>query len=138
MAEQSANESSLGARTWIALGIITAVALGGLIVWRVMASPRNDVRPEEAARTWGQKLELPVRGAACTMFDSDDDGYVSCVLALNGPDKVYFQGLQCGEYLSRKAGGCKPDTKNPEVHLVMEVTNKPAVAASAPAPELPR
>jgi hypothetical protein len=63
------------------------------------------------------------------MFDSDDDGYVSCVLALDGPDHVYFQGLQCGELQSRKGGGCKPDSKNPEVHLVLELQTKPTPKA---------
>jgi hypothetical protein len=60
------------------------------------------------------------------MFDSDDDGYVSCVVALDGPDRVYFQGLQCGELNSRRGGGCKPDAKNPEVHLVLELSSKPS------------
>jgi hypothetical protein len=88
------------------------------------ALPRNTVTPEDAAHAWATKLKLPYRGAACTMFDSDDDGYVSCVLALDGPDRVYFQGLQCGELNSRRGGGCKPDAKNPEVHLVLELSSK--------------
>ena len=122
------------------LSLLGTLAIAALIVWRVMAAPRNDVAPEDAARAWAEKLKLPFRGAACTMFDSDDDGYVSCVLALDGPDHVYFQGLQCGELLSHKGGGCKPDAKNPEVHLALELSSKPPGAAPSapPAPTVPR
>jgi hypothetical protein len=77
--------------------------------------------PEAAARAWGENLKLPLRGAACTMFDTDGDGYVSCVLSLDGPDRVYFQGLQCGELDSTKGGGCKVDAKNPEVKLAFDL-----------------
>jgi hypothetical protein len=108
---------------------LCALALG---VAGALGCERNEVKPEDAARQWADKLKLPVRGTACTMFDSDGDGYVSCVLALDGPDKVYFQGLQCGEFHSTKGGGCKPDQKNPEVHLVMEITSKPTVSAAPP------
>jgi hypothetical protein len=104
------------------------LAIAGGIVWYLASSPRNAVLPEDAAHAWADKLKLPYRGVACTMFDSDDDGYVSCVLALDGPDHVYFQGLQCGEMGSRKGGGCKPDAKNPEVHLVLELSTKPTDA----------
>jgi hypothetical protein len=137
MTEAKSGDGSMSIRSWVVLAILLVLGVVGFIGWRVGISPRNDVKPEDAARAWGEKLKLPVRGAACTMFDSDDDGYVSCVLALDGVDKVYFQGLQCGELFSRKAGGCKPDQKNPEVHLVMELSSKPPVASAAP-PDLPR
>ena len=42
----------------------------------------------------------------------------------NGAEKVYFQGLQCGEFRSKRAGGCKPDSKNPEVNLVLQLSTK--------------
>ena len=115
--------------------IAVVIAAVVLFFWLHLQSPRNTVMPEEAARAWAEKLKLPYRGAACTMFDSDDDGYVSCVLALDGADKVYFQGLQCGEMDSRRGGGCKPDSKNPEVNLVLEQKLSPS---SAPASTLPR
>jgi hypothetical protein len=104
--------------------VLTVAAVGGVAFWNYGRGPQNPTNPEDAARSWAEKLKLPFRGAACTMFDSDDDGYVSCVLALDGPDKVYFQGLQCGELHSRRGGGCKPDAKNPEVHLVLELSEK--------------
>lgn len=108
---------------------LAAGALVGAFLWFGAASPRNAVPPEDAARAWAEKLKLPFRGAACTMFDSDGDGYVSCVLALDGPDRVYFQGLQCGEWRSTRAGGCKVDAKNPEVKLAFDL------AARTPPPE---
>jgi hypothetical protein len=115
--------------------ITAAIVVGVLIVIAAPITwyrflPKNVVEPEVAAREWAQKLKLPYRGAACTMFDSDDDGYVSCVLALDGPDRAYFQGLQCGEMNSRRGGGCKPDVKNPEVHLVLQISSNPAPAPS--------
>ena len=137
MTEAKPAGGGVGVGTWVTLTVVLVLGIVGAIVWVSLAGPRNKVMPEEAARSWGEKLKLPVRGAACTMFDSDGDGYVSCVLGLDGPDKVYFQGLQCGEMSSSKAGGCKPDTKNPEVHLVMELSTKPPVTPTAP-PELPR
>jgi hypothetical protein len=136
MTDTKAGDTSMSVRSWVVLAVVFVLAVVGFIAWRVGISPRNDVKPDDAARAWGEKLKLPVRGAACTMFDSDDDGYVSCVLALDGSEKVYFQGLQCGELYSRKAGGCKPDVKNPEVHLVLELSTKPL--ASAILPDVPR
>jgi hypothetical protein len=117
-------ESSVSATTvWIVV-VATAVAVGAGIAWYFLSQPKNTTAPEDAARAWAEKLRLPFRGAACTMFDSDGDGYVSCVVALDGPDKVYFQGLQCGELYSRRGGGCKPDAKNPEVNLVIQIPTK--------------
>jgi hypothetical protein len=117
-----------GGGAWAAVVLVLVVGLGvtGFVVWRYAGTPMNTVQPEDAAHAWATKLKLPYRGAACTMFDSDDDGYVSCVLALDGPDRVYFQGLQCGEMGSRRGGGCKPDAKNPEVNLVLQLSSKPA------------
>jgi hypothetical protein len=114
-------------RVTLAVVLPAAICVGiGAAWWAYQSSlPRNTATPEDAARAWATKLKLPYRGAACTMFDSDDDGYVSCVVALDGPDRVYFQGLQCGELNSRRGGGCKPDAKNPEVHLVLELSSKP-------------
>jgi hypothetical protein len=129
MAEQ---ESSVSGRTigFLVVVALAAAALG--LVWYFVTQPKNKTAPEEAARAWAEKLKLPYRGAACTMFDSDGDGYVSCVVALDGPDKVYFQGLQCGELDSRKGGGCKPDSKNPEVNLVIQIPTKPAASVQEP------
>jgi flagellar basal body-associated protein FliL len=124
--------SSVSGRTIGILVVVGLVALAAGLVWYFVTQPKNTVAPEEAARAWAEKLKLPYRGAACTMFDSDGDGYVSCVVALDGPDKVYFQGLQCGELNSRKGGGCKPDAKNPEVNLVIQVPTKPAASAQEP------
>jgi hypothetical protein len=79
----------------------------------------NRVPPEDAARTWSEKLKIPFRGVACTTVDSDDDGYVSCVLSIDRGDAVpIYQGLQCAELGTTKAGGCKPDAKNPKVDIV--------------------
>ena len=113
-----------GAVGIVTVSVLGTAALAGAIYWYAARAPENPTPPEEAARGWAQRLKLPYRGAACTMFDSDDDGYVSRVLALDGPDRVYFQGLQCGELHSRRGGGCKPDSKNPEVHLVLELSTK--------------
>src|SRR5690348_5684913 len=96
MASEEPGKPTQG-RVVLLLSIVTAVAAAGGLVWHFSTAPRNRVAPEDAAHAWAEKLKLPYRGAACTMFDSDDDGYVSCVLALDGPDKVFFQGLQCGE-----------------------------------------
>jgi hypothetical protein len=118
------SESSTRFARGIVVVVLGLAVLAAGLLWAVTRGPQNPTSPEDAARGWAEKLKLPYRGAACTMFDSDDDGYVSCVLALDGPDKVYFQGLQCGELHSRRGGGCKPDSKNPEVHLVLELSNK--------------
>jgi hypothetical protein len=112
--------------SWVTKSIVIMTLLVSLVgasagIGIYASAPRNNVPPEQAAQHWAEKLKLPYRGAACTQMDTDDDGYVSCVLALDGHEQVYFQGLQCGEYHSRKAGGCKPDAKNPEVRLVMTV-----------------
>ena len=78
----------------------------------------NTVEPDEAAKLWSEKLKIPFRGAACTTVDSDGDGYVSCVLAIEtGDAPPRYQGLQCAELVTSLAGGCKPDSKNPEVVL---------------------
>ena len=80
---------------------------------------KNTVPPDDAARSWADKLKIPIRGAACTTVDSDGDGYVSCVLSIDRGDAVpVYQGLQCAELGSTKAGGCKPDAKNPKVDIV--------------------
>jgi hypothetical protein len=76
----------------------------------------NNVPPDEAAKQWSEKLKIPFLGAACTTVDSDGDGYVSCVLSINtGDAPPKYQSLQCAELGSTKAGGCKPDAKNPDV-----------------------
>ena len=116
---------------WIVAAVILAlIALGGGVTSLVIHT-RNPIAPEDAGKAWAEKLKLPYRGGACTMFDTDDDGYVSCLLALDGPDQVYFQGLQCGEQGSRRAGGCKVDAKNPQTRLVMAVS---VDGAGLPAP----
>jgi hypothetical protein len=130
---EPSNPSALARGLVVVVVVVGAVA--GFGFWLANRSPENPMNPEDAAHAWAQKLKLPYRGAACTMFDSDDDGYVSCVLALDGPDKVYFQGLQCGELHSRRGGGCKPDAKNPEVHLVLELSNGSAKTDGKRAPE---
>ena len=126
--------SSVSGRTIGTVVVVGLVALAAGLVWYFVTQPKNTVGPEDAARAWAEKLKLPYRGAACTMFDSDGDGYVSCVVALDGPDKVYFQGLQCGELNSRKGGGCKPDSKNPEVNLVLQLPTKPATSVTMQEP----
>jgi hypothetical protein len=76
----------------------------------------NAVEPDEAAKQWATKLKIPHYGAACTTVDSDGDGYVSCVLAIDTGDAPRkYQGLQCAELGSIRAGGCKPDSNNPQV-----------------------
>src|ERR1700736_2280267 len=121
-----ADDARRGIGRIVIASLVSCAAIAGFFVWLYLRSPRNTVLPEDAAHAWAQKLQLPYRGAACTMFDSDDDGYVSCVLALDGADHVYFQGLQFGELYSRKGGGCKPDAKNPEVHLVLDLKVSPS------------
>lgn len=116
---------------WIGAGAAVVCALG-LAVVACAPAPRNRVAPEDAAKAWATKLQLPYRGAACTMFDSDDDGYVSCIVALDGPDRVYFQGLQCGELGSSKGGGCKVDAKNPETKLVVAINPDGRVTKAPP------
>jgi hypothetical protein len=75
-----------------------------------MTRPANTVDPEAAANAWADKLKIPHKGAACTQVDSDGDGYVSCVLAIDtGDQPPRYQGLQCAELGSTKSGGCKPD-----------------------------
>jgi hypothetical protein len=110
----------------------TALGIGGSAAYGAIR-PRNAVAPEDAAKAWAEKLRLPYRGAACTMFDTDDDGYVSCIVGLNGADQVYFQGLQCGEQGSRRAGGCKVDQKNPQTRLVLAIAVD-GTAITAPRP----
>ncbi len=124
----------------VALGVFLLVALGaglgvgGASAYRAIRA-HNAVAPEEAAKAWSERLRLPYRGAACTMFDTDDDGYVSCIVGLDGPDQVYFQGLQCGEQGSRRAGGCKVDQKNPQTRLVLTIA---ADGTGLPAPRTPQ
>jgi len=90
-------------------------------------APKNTVAPDDAARKWAENLKIPVRGTSCTTVDSDSDGYVSCVLAIDrghDPPPAY-QGLQCAELGTTKAGGCKPDSKNPKVDIVEWATPTP-------------
>ncbi len=97
----------------------------------------NKVAPEDAAKGWAEKLKIPILGAACTAVDGDNDGYVSCVVSINRGDAVpIYQGLQCGELNSTKAGGCKPDSKNPKVDIVDWKTG-PNCPACPPAPACP-
>jgi hypothetical protein len=80
------------------------------------SKPVNQTEPEEAAKQWTEKLKIPFRGAACTTVDSDGDGYVSCVVSVEtGDEPPKYQGLQCAELGTNLAGGCKPDSKNPDV-----------------------
>jgi hypothetical protein len=104
---------------------------------------KNTVEPEKAARAWAEKLQIPIRGAACTSVDSDNDGYVSCVLSIDRGDlQPMYQNLQCAELGSIKAGGCKPDSKNPQVAIVdwragMNNSPKPPPCPAAPPPPPP-
>jgi hypothetical protein len=110
--------SRVRALLWLPRAVTIAGALAGLLGCAACGTP-NPIPPEDEAKSWAKKLEIPARGAACTTVDSDDDGYVSCVLAINRGDAVpIYQGLQCAELGSRKAGGCKPDSKNPKVDIV--------------------
>lgn len=89
--------------------ILLATFFGLFSCTQITGTP-NTVQPEDAAKAWAEKLKLPVYGASCTSVDSDGDGYVSCVLAINTGDQPRkYQGLQCAEMNTPKAGGCKPD-----------------------------
>jgi hypothetical protein len=100
---------------------------------------KNTVAPEKAASDWAAKLKIPIHGAACTMFDSDGDGYVSCVVSIDrGSDEApVYQGLQCGELGSTKGGGCKPDSKNPKVDILDWKTGAANRPAGPPCPTCP-
>ena len=103
--------SRRGASRPALLAVLLLVAAG--------CDPKNIIPPEEASKSWATKLQIPIRGAACTTVDSDGDGYVSCVLSIDRGDAVpVYQGLQCAELGATKAGGCKPDSKNPKVDIV--------------------
>jgi hypothetical protein len=58
----------------------------------------NTVPPEEAAKKWADDLGLKTQGKAnCAQVDSDNDGYVTCTVALAGKegDKADTVSLQC-------------------------------------------
>jgi len=75
----------------------------------------NKTPPEVAAKKFVSALQLDMQGEPiCTQIDSDNDGYVSCTLALrnhDGPPKT--MSLQCavlgagGGCVGRPADGCK-------------------------------
>lgn len=85
-------------------------ALSFVVFGCQVVKPTNTIDPETAANAWAEKLKIPKRGAACTTVDTDGDGYVSCVLAIDTGDQPHrYQGLQCAELGSIVSGGCKPD-----------------------------
>ncbi len=75
--------------------------------------------PEQAARRYMTDLGFggQVQGVSCARLDTDNDGYVTCSVAIRG-DKPTIQSIQCAaqrkvdetgcESSARGAEGCKP------------------------------
>lgn len=55
---------------------------------------------ERNAATWATKMGISIKGASCSGSDSDNDGYVSCTLALGGLNETKI--IECG--YDRKLG----------------------------------
>lgn len=92
----------------------TKPALPTLLLLLLVAA--NHQPPEDAARQWAKDLGLTVQGVSCTQVDTDNDGYVSCTLALDKADNDGNKliGLQCAavqadDCTARSTKGCKLD-----------------------------
>lgn len=69
--------------------------------------PLNTVAPEASASKWAGDMGLKVQGTPnCTQVDTDNDGYVTCTVALAQPDAPpKLLSLQCA-VITQRATGC--------------------------------
>lgn len=94
--------------------LLSCVMLVGLLaITACDTTPGNQVPPEQAAEKFTLDLGLKMQGKPnCTQTDSDNDGYVSCTVAIvdrpEGP--VRLVSLQCAVIQAttwRPTSGCK-------------------------------
>ena len=84
-----------------------------LILLILSACRTNTVPPEEAAQKFASDLGYKIQGKPnCTGIDTDDDGYVSCTIAVvDHPEATpRMVSLQCacsGDGCYKYASGCK-------------------------------
>jgi hypothetical protein len=76
--------------------------------------PVNHTLPENAAAKFAIDLGLSIRGKpSCAGVDTDNDGYVTCTLALGSADAPKLMSIQCAAVESsdgcsvKYAQGCK-------------------------------
>lgn len=64
----------------------------------------NTTPPVEAAKKFASDLGLKIQGASCTEVDTDNDGYVTCTLAIAGTDIPRTMSIQCAAVVDSQ--GC--------------------------------
>lgn len=70
--------------------------------------------PEAAAQRYETALGFKVQGVSCTQVDTDNDGYVTCTVALAGYDKPSVQSIQCAATRAVDADGCETQARHTE------------------------
>ncbi len=93
--------------------LISITLIGGTVA----CMAQNHTPPEEAAQKFAAGLGMTVKGASCTGYESDNDGYVSCTVNLQDGYNHRTMMLQCAALNdpsgcdrskgSRYADGCK-------------------------------
>lgn len=86
-------------------------ALTGVVLTFACEDRRNTVPPEEAAQKFVDDLGLKIQGKPnCAQIDSDNDGYVTCTIALQAKEGANPEtmSLQCAGITS--TDGCNAQT----------------------------
>lgn len=68
-----------------------------LVLWVlavVGCDQQRDTAKQEAMR-WASELGYQVQGVSCANIDSDDDGYVSCTVAVVQGDTTRAMPIEC-------------------------------------------
>lgn len=83
------------------IGIIASIGVRGC-----QATTGMDRKTaEDEARRFGRDLGLNVVGVACTLTDTDGDGYVSCTLSVkDGDGKTYMEPIECSATFTLNEG----------------------------------
>lgn len=66
------------------IGVFLVVAV--VSVRGCLSGPAQQSAAKDEAATWARELGLQYTGISCADYDSDNDGYVSCTLAMKNGD----------------------------------------------------
>ncbi|MFI5297753.1 MAG: hypothetical protein ACHREM_06595 [Polyangiales bacterium] len=99
------DDNSLKITGYIILGLGVAAIAGMRFCGNV--SGENKTTAEDEARKYAAALGLTVQGVECARNDSDNDGYVSCTLAVKQPSgEVAIEPIECAvKYTTNE--GCR-------------------------------
>jgi hypothetical protein len=93
-----------------------------LVCFLACNSPHNTTPPEKSAEWFASELGLHLQGKpVCTGVDTDNDGYVTCTLALAGGDTPKLMSIQCAANVdsdgcdAKYTTGCKETPIKPMV-----------------------